>query len=142
MALTQAQVDALAAAPTKAALDALVSTNPGSTGDMTSSVRCPNCVTCPQCADCDTCANCLRCQSCDNCKRCESSSFLSHCFDCKECNGRHNDNSTQLYRCVSCTNCDRCIGLIGCSNESLSVCGVTVTDAQFQAIFATVEAAG
>lgn len=132
---TQSDVDAVS---TIGQLNALIDGTNVECSDVT---FCSGCTRCTRCTECTGSADCTGCDNVDNSKRCVSCKNLGNCHDCRDCRGQKGSKSNKLYRCVGCVDCDRCIGMTNAKGVSNLVCGVSVTNQRFNALWALIEAA-
>jgi hypothetical protein len=138
---TQADLDALLAAPTKVLLDKFVQDRSNATN--TNCTGCELCTHCDTCSNCSECNNAIRCIDCNNADNCTDSLGLVHCnlcYNSRNCRGQIGNRSTKLYLCENCLECDRCICVKGGKGLKNRILGFQITAAQFDALWALVVA--
>jgi len=133
---TLAQIQACAS---KAEVDALILNQADPTNVGCSNItRCTRCENCQSCTDCDNSTGCSNCVNCDNCTNCKQSTNLNNCRDCQSCKGAGDTpyRSSSLYQCTGCIECRRCIGEVDGRGLANRFCGVQLTVAQFDTVWA------
>lgn len=105
--------------------------------------RCTNSKNSNHCEDSTVVVDCTGAVYCNNSFKLTQCKYLKACYECKDCKGKGEtaaNRSEKLFQCQGCYECNRCIGMVNAVAIENMIGGTLVDAAEFDRVWAIIEA--